>query len=162
MKIYKDSNNLFHLGIEIYPAGTCYLIDNPDGNITIRFLLNRVMKNYLGGDIYNGNITGITNESGTAYTSVSDLLTDVGDFFLNASSSVGGGYLGTISYASSAPTPGKSGYYFFSDAGTVSYLSQIVKIGDKLSVVYSGGSYTYTLISIIDSLIDGGSATSTY
>lgn len=63
------------------------------------------------------------------------------------------GFLGAIHPYATKPTPGKNGYYKFSDNGHVTWLNdQYVHAGDEVSVVYSlhTGIHTYTLIKIID------------
>jgi len=62
------------------------------------------------------------------------------------------GYLGAIYAVAGAPTPGKSGYYEFSTAGTCTFITGgavTVKIGDRLSVLFTAPStYIYTKIAV--------------
>ena len=62
------------------------------------------------------------------------------------------GFLGSIPFNSSAPTPGKNGEYSFSSGGvTGSWFGGItVKSGDRLSVIFLNHGYTYTLIDVSD------------
>jgi|GEM_PF-2656173 len=72
---------------------------------------------------------------------------------------VQGGYLGPLNYNSSAPLPGKSGFYKFITAGPVTWIqgTPVVKIGWHCSVVYNNSVYEYVAIEtpeIINNLLE--------
>ena len=68
----------------------------------------------------------------------------------NQINTVASGYLGAIAYNASAPTPAKNGWYDFSTGGVVSWLTGTpnVKIGDRVSVLYTAPAYVYTYQNI--------------
>lgn len=75
MKFYKDATG-FWLNGELTPQGFHTLQVDTD-NATI----SRFRDNYT---IYNGLISGLLKENGTGYSSKADLLSAVGDFFVDA------------------------------------------------------------------------------
>lgn len=54
------------------------------------------------------------------------------------------GLLGSLTVSSVDPTPGKNGYYAYTDSGTNAH--GIIDSGDTLLVTYDSSVYTYTLI----------------
>ena len=54
------------------------------------------------------------------------------------------GLLGSLTVSSVDPTPGKNGYYVYTDSGTNAH--GIIDSGDTLLVTYDSSVYTYTLI----------------
>lgn len=75
-----------------------------------------------------------------------DLEVQIVETLFDQVESVAGGYLGTILPTDVAPTPGKNGFYKFSTAGVVSWLTgtPTVSAGDQVSVVFTDPDYTYT------------------
>jgi len=86
MKLYEDSNGLWHVGARTVSTGKNQIVD--DGNGNIRIILS-------DGTTISGNISNITDGSNVAYTSVNDLLGKISGFFVNASLGLGG-LLGTL------------------------------------------------------------------
>lgn len=78
------------------------------------------------------------------------------------------GDLGSITHNASAPTPGRNGFYIFSDGGVCSWISgtPTVKAGDRVSVEFDSvhSTYSYTWINvpngIVDDLTTGGTGSS--
>ena len=58
------------------------------------------------------------------------------------------GLLGSLTVSSVDPTPGKNGYYVYTDSGTNAH--GIIDSGDTLLVTYDNSVYTYTLIKKVN------------
>ena len=152
-KLFKKDNQWMLDGGAI-PAGSCRYTLTRSGVLTIS-LLN-------GFALYNGNLTDLQREDGTAYSDEDEFLLECGDFFVNPLNplkedveglqedvlAIQGGYLGTLLHTDAAPEPGVSGIYKFISAGVVSWLSgtPTVAVGDEVSVVFTDPTYTYTHI----------------
>ncbi len=78
-----------------------------------------------------------------------ELEVDIVNSLFDEIGAINTGFLGYLSYLDNAPTPGKDGFYILTDSGPISYItdSPVCYIGDYVSVLFSDGSYNYTLIS---------------
>ena len=177
MKFYKEIDGDWILNGEIIPAGTCrQKTESATGRITIKLLGAPASENILALKMLptdfqdvNGNYYAdlAAYELATsdffvdaALAAAEQLAIDleaevqnrtIGDTDLqNQINTVASGYLGAIAYNASAPTPAKNGWYDFSTGGVVSWLTgtPTVKIGDRVSVLYTNPTYIYSYINI--------------
>lgn len=77
MKFYKHADGYFVIDNQIIPSGTCRLVFS---DTTVKAVSIQTNKDV----IENTLITSLEKENGTSYSSLSDLLTDIGNFFVNA------------------------------------------------------------------------------
>lgn len=73
IKLYKDTDELWHLGDRVVPAGYNQLIDDHNGNLRIAipdFMLRT-------------NLTELADGNGNTFSSITDILDKCGDFFVN-------------------------------------------------------------------------------
>ena len=128
--------------------------NNEQNEINYEFVKNQIAKEIVDNDklLYNeetkqitvspdiGGITSgieVIDALGYVPADEADLNTLQGQV-----DSVASGFLGAIAYNASAPTPAKSGYYVFSNAGVCSWLSgsPTVKNGDKAWIQFTSPS----------------------
>jgi len=150
VKVHRESaivpianyTDLISLGITLYDLQKSINDLNTD-------LTNKVDKDPNRSLILLSDVDKLANLSGN----------NTGDQDLSALSTkaevaaISGGQLGTLNYNSVAPTPGKNGYYIFSNGGiTLSWLGGItVKGGDTVTVLFTTPStYDYTYIDTHD------------
>ena len=177
MKFYKEADGDWIINGEIIPAGTCrQKTESATGRITIKLIGAPLLESTLALKMLptdfqdvNGNYYAdlAAYELATsdffvdaALAAAEQLEVDLGvevqertseDANLqNQINTVVSGYLGAIAYNAPAPTPAKNGWYDFSTGGVVSWLTgtPTVKIGDRVSVLYTNPTYVYTYQNI--------------
>ncbi len=133
-----------------FPSGTTgvYLVDE-DGHWYY----------YSDGDWQDGGLyqapLNISQSKGTSTTRAMSekAVTDELDFLDGKIDGAVSGYIGAIAHNAAAPTPGKSGYYEFSSAGSCAWITGgavTVAIGDRVSVVFDDPDYTYVYVGQSD------------
>jgi len=84
IKFFKDAKGLWHVNNTIMPSGKLALRQITDTTVVMTWL-SSIGVNQNNNKFFEGEITDIKREDGTSYATITEFLTECGDFFVNAS-----------------------------------------------------------------------------
>lgn len=142
-KVDKVTGSSLLSNAEIQRLSTMQIVQTLDGTSITNVVSQNALKQFKDGIPAQTNdiIDGQLNTGGTIDTAI-----------YNKAALFNTGLLGSLTVTSADPTPGKNGYYVYTDSGTNTHGT--IDAGDTLLVTYDSSVYTYTLIKkVVDASV---------